>query len=403
MMLKGILSGVLIILTSHSFCQLKFNTLKKSKNISELTFLLKNTKSKRKKQEIEHRIYNAKRDEMFVLAKNSKDTLVIRSYITTYEIPDYPSELKGCNYSYLSIENDISYFKSLKSCISNWKKVLKNDLTDTLELEIFILNNSTCELSSEAKDSLYQRKSRIHFIDIINSEENMLPIDQVRAKISYYRSNFNNDLHLKKLKEIEQYNSKLEQLINGEKTTKSVAEFISEDPYNPRVNNLNSALRISCVNLDKSLLQMIKNFSVEQLLAYSDSIFSEEGKREYLNVIKSKGIKNTIIHGLAKENTNKQLLNPTDLYSTLWFCNYSNEPMIVHLAGTIQLEIMVEPNSRKIKTFKNGVYYIRLNAPIYGKNSNIVEEIIYRDGAIVKGVIKNKKVISNQYEPVSNK
>jgi hypothetical protein len=77
--------------------------------------------------------------------------------------------------------------------------------------------------------------------------------------------------------------------------------------------------------------------------------------------------------------------------------------MIVQLAGAFLLEIIVEPNSKKVKTIKNGVYGIQLNAPIYGKNSNQVEEIIFRDGAIIKGISKNKKIISNHYEPVSTK
>ena len=77
--------------------------------------------------------------------------------------------------------------------------------------------------------------------------------------------------------------------------------------------------------------------------------------------------------------------------------------MIIQLAGTFQLEIIVEPKSKKVKTIKNGVYAIQLNAPIYGKNSSQVEEIIYRDGAIIKGISKKGKLITNLYEPTSSK
>jgi hypothetical protein len=401
--LKIFLSIVLIFSATSLLGQVKYNSLKKSKNISDLTFLLKKTKSKRKKQEIEHRIYNASRDEMFVLAKNSNDTTLIQSYITTYEKPTYAPYLKGCTYSYLSIENDISYLKSKKNCLINWKKVLRKEVTDTLEVHNFITNYSTCELSSEARDTLYQRKSRLYFNDILMAEENMLPIDQVNKKIMYYTANFNNGINVKILKEIQHYNAKLEELIIGEKTTTNVAEFIAQDPFNPRVNNLNSLLRTSCVDLDKLVLNKIKNLSVGKLMAYSDSIFSEDGKREYLNLIKSKGIKNSIIHSLGENKTTNHQLNPTEGYSTIWFYNYSDEPMIIQLAGIFQLEIIVEPKSKKVKTIKNGVYAIQLNAPIYGKNSSQVEEIIYRDGAIIKGISKKDKLITNLYEPTSAK
>jgi hypothetical protein len=403
MKFKGFLSIVLIFLTTCVVGQVRYNSLKKSKNISELTFLLKNTKSKRKKQEIEHRIYNVKRDEMFVLAKNSQDTVLIQSYVTTYENPAFASELKGCTYSYLSVEDDISYFRSKKSCISNWKKVLKKDVTDTIEVHSFIKSFSKCEICSVARDTLYQRALRHYFKEILLADENMLPLDQLNKKITQYTANYNNEVHMKKIKEIQLYNSRLEQLINSEKTTRNVAEFIALDPFNPRVNQLNTPLRASCLELDKRILKTIKNLSVEKLMVYSDSIFSEDGKREFLNLIKSKGIKGNIIHSLGENKNTNHKFNPTDGYSTVWFYNYSEEPMIVQLAGAFLLEIIVEPNSKKVKTIKNGVYGIQLNAPIYGKNSNQVEEIIFRDGAIIKGISKNKKIISNHYEPVSTK
>ena len=290
MKFKGFLSIVLIFLTTCVVGQVRYNSLKKSKNISELTFLLKNTKSKRKKQEIEHRIYNVKRDEMFVLAKNSQDTVLIQSYVTTYENPAFASELKGCTYSYLSVEDDISYFRSKKSCISNWKKVLKNDVTDTIEVHSFIKSFSKCEICSVARDTLYQRALRHYFKEILLADENMLPLDQLNKKITQYTANYNNEVHMKKIKEIQLYNSRLEQLINSEKTTRNVAEFIALDPFNPRVNQLNTPLRASCLELDKRILKTIKNLSVEKLMVYSDTIFSEDGKREFLNLIKSKGI-----------------------------------------------------------------------------------------------------------------
>ncbi len=403
MKFKGFLSIVLIFLTTCIVGQVKYNSLKKSKNISDLTFLLKNTKSKRKKQELEHRIYNAKRDEMFVLAKNSQDTVLIQSYITAYEKPAFASELKGCTYSYLSVEDDISYFRSKKSCISNWKKILKKDVTDTIEVQNFIKSYSTCELCSVARDTLYQRASRHYFKEILLADENMFPYDQLNNKISYYTARFNNEFHMKKIKEIQNYNSRLDELIKGDKTSKNIADFIAVDPYNPRVNNLNAPIRETCTELDKRVLKTIMNLPVEKLMVYSDSIFSEEGKREFLSLIKSKGIKSNIIHSLGENKSTNDKLNPTDGYSTIWFFNYSEEPMIIQLAGAYKLEIIVEPNSKKVKTIKNGVYGIQLNAPIYGKNSSQLEEIIYRDGTIVKGIFKNKKFISNHYEPVSTK
>jgi hypothetical protein len=340
---------------------------------------------------------------MFVLAKNSQDTVLIQSYVTTYENPAFASELKGCTYSYLSVEDDISYFRSKKSCISNWKKVLKKDVTDTIEVHSFIKSFSKCEICSVARDTLYQRALRHYFKEILLADENMLPLDQLNKKITQYTANYNNEVHMKKIKEIQLYNSRLEQLINSEKTTRNVAEFIALDPFNPRVNQLNTPLRASCLELDKRILKTIKNLSVEKLMVYSDSIFSEDGKREFLNLIKSKGIKGNIIHSLGENKNTNHKFNPTDGYSTVWFYNYSEEPMIVQLAGAFLLEIIVEPNSKKVKTIKNGVYGIQLNAPIYGKNSNQVEEIIFRDGAIIKGISKNKKIISNHYEPVSTK
>jgi hypothetical protein len=404
MKIREIILIAIVFITTNTNAQNEYVKLKRSKNISELSSFLNKTKSKRKKQEIEHRLYNAKRDEMFIQAKRSLDTNFIASYISLYENPAYSTTLKGCNYTYGEGDTDITYLKNKINCIEHWRMVLEQPVSDTLFVTSFITNFSTCELCEDAKDSLYERRSRFYFNQIIRDEAELKNVKVIDLKISNYMANFKNREYLEKLKNIQFYNEQLYLLINSEKSLQNVSKFISLDPYNPRVNSIYSELRMSCTKLDKTTLRSIQNLPAEKLIAYTDSIFSEEGKMELIQLLDKKAYKNMLIHSFEGDKSKNYLRQPTDMYSVIWFYNFTEEPMIVQLDGENEIEIIVEPNSKKVKTIKNGFYNVKTDSQILGKNEKISKELIYRDGMIIKGIFnKNSKLISNNYEPTSSK